>query len=183
MTVFQRLFIAIAMPVAVRQILGHIQMPAAGFKPVPPANFHLTLKFIGDVPAPLSSTIATALSSIRFCEFDLSIRGVGQFPCRGEPKVFWAGLADCPESLAQLQCTLETTLASIGIERDQRPYRPHITLARCRRVTPITMQELVDRYSGLTTPSFAVREFSLYRSESTPKGPVYTREASFTAEQ
>ncbi|GAB5603195.1 RNA 2',3'-cyclic phosphodiesterase [Thermus sp. FJN-A] len=170
-----RLFYAVFLPEPVRQALVEAQGQVArykGWKEVAPHQLHLTLLFLGERPAEdLEGLLALGHRlGRRFPPFVARIRGTGYFPNEGTPRVWFAkaegeGFLPLAEGLRQgvVELLGEEALRPAG----DRPFKPHITLARRKapapRVPPVVF--------GLEWP---VTEFALVRSELRPKGPVYT---------
>lgn len=103
-------------------------------------SLHLTLKFIGEVPAEMESPIVEALSGIRQAAFPLEMAGVGTFPGPQRARVFWAGIQLSPE-LQHLARSIEQQVIPLGIAAEPRPFAPHLTLARGR--TPAELRPLL----------------------------------------
>ncbi len=103
-------------------------------------SMHLTLKFIGEVPPEREERIADALSGIRQSAFPLEMAGVGTFPNPQRARVFWAGIQPST-ALEQLARSIEQRLIPLGIVAEQRPFSPHLTLARGR--TPAELRPLL----------------------------------------
>jgi 2'-5' RNA ligase len=135
-----RVFVAIELPVAVRRKLTeHIDrlrdsIPNARASWVRDENLHLTLKFLGDIPftnvekLSAAASIATTTAS----PFEVNVEGCGAFPPRGQPRVLWIGIDDPSGQLALLRTALEAECARAGFPRDERPFHPHLTIARIR---------------------------------------------------
>ena len=133
-----RTFIAIDVPPAVLDTITRIQNR---FKPlglhaswVKPGNIHLTLKFLGDTDPDRIPGIQNKLTETLapFAPFRLSLNSVGVFPDTKNPRVLWLGLKDDEEKLKILQAAVEKASASVGFPREQRPFSPHLTLARIK---------------------------------------------------
>ncbi len=92
-------------------------------------NLHLTLKFLGEVPAGRVPEIAGAMdkATAGVTQFDVRLQDLGVFPNRHQPRILWVGVKS--EPLVQLQQAVEREFASIGFDRDHKAYRPHITIA------------------------------------------------------
>lgn len=99
----------------------------------PPGNWHLTLRFLGDVPAPHCNEVADALRAIKFAPVDLAVGRAGVFPARGAPRVLWLGLAQGAPECAALATAVNAALAPLGFAPEDRPLAPHLTLARVRQ--------------------------------------------------
>jgi RNA 2',3'-cyclic 3'-phosphodiesterase len=177
-----RTFCAIELSDHVRaQLQEHIRRlredyPLASVSWSKPENVHLTLKFFGNVPTPNLSKISTAASRVAkdFSSFQIRIGSTGVFPRRSRPQVLWIGVEDSSGRLSDLQQRLEEEFAREGFAKEDRGYRPHLTIARLRR--PEDARQLAEahiqtKFSFIEVP---VNEFVLFRSELSPKGSLYT---------
>jgi RNA 2',3'-cyclic 3'-phosphodiesterase len=175
-----RLFIAIDIPGEIRDALTRHAggLPAARW--VPADQLHLTLRFIGEVGPQTFEAIKGALSGLRFRAFPLSLRGVGHFPPGKHPRVLWVGVEPSAE-LARLHQELELALMEIGLAPDERPFSPHLTLARLKESNPATVSGFEARHQGLVFPPFGVREVILYSSVLTNQGAIHSREVTLRA--
>ena len=180
-----RLFIAIDLSDPIKAHLQTRRVDIPGAVWAKRHTFHLTLRFIGDqVPTTQIDAIVSALGGLRFEPFDLHVQGVGRFPpgSRGAARVLWAGIA-APPALTQLYTEMSAALAPLGFPPEDRPFHPHVTLARMKAPRP---HPSVDRFlaqaAGLRSDVVRVNAFHLYESELLPQGPRYTRRASFMAQ-
>ena len=96
-------------------------------KPVPPANYHVTVAFVGTLPAERLDAIAAAGRATEFAPFELLFDRVGYWP---RPRVLWAAPSRCPPALHTLVSALWDRLSDAGLERESRAYQPHLTLCR-----------------------------------------------------
>jgi 2'-5' RNA ligase len=135
-----RVFIAVPLPLELKAQLTALQ---GKFRPLPleaawvrDTGLHLTLKFLGEVDASHMGPIASCMTATvqRYHPFSVTLCGVGVFPHESSPRVLWVGIEDETECLRQLQQTLEAELAQIGYLPDDRPFTPHLTLARLKRI-------------------------------------------------
>lgn len=167
-----RLFVAIRPPAPIRKLLLAAMGGISGARWQTEDQLHLTLRFIGDVDRHRAGDILAALGSIHHPPFDIAIDGLGTFDRRGQPETIWAGVA--PQApLRTLHKKVDQAMVRIGLAPESRAYSPHITLARLNRSSgPI--RALVEGAGGLTSPSFAVTHFSLFESQLTPDGAVYS---------
>lgn len=172
----KRLFVAIEIPGYLREILAAVQSPLKGFHWVEPERFHLTLKFIGDVPGQHQGAIEDALETVDVGTFMLPVEGLGRFPDRGKPHAVWAGLGTAHPRLFQLHKRIDDALFGIGIEPEKRCYHPHLTLARVNQAAPETVRQFLKRGAGFGAPPFFVERFHLYRSEQIDGRCVHTIE-------
>jgi 2'-5' RNA ligase len=179
-----RLFVALSISASVRENLTSLldELHRADSRPrwVNPANLHVTLRFIGHVPDENLSNINNALSKVVApAALTLHFRGVGFFPDERRPTVVWAGV-QAPSGLAALAACIDESLAGCGIQRETRPFSPHLTLARFKetRLTEALraqLQRSKDRSFGEQLST----EFHLMKSELKPTGAEYTTLRSF----
>ncbi|HEU4708713.1 MAG TPA: RNA 2',3'-cyclic phosphodiesterase [Methylophilaceae bacterium] len=170
-----RLFVALDLPQAVTaRLMAHQPRPLSGIRLIPPDQMHLTLHFIGEAEIP---SIADALSAIEYPAFRLTVDGTGQFRTSGG-LVLWAGVVGDPQLLG-LHAAVGQLLAGIGMEIDSRPYRPHITLARCSR--QVTREALTRAASQepLHIKDITIAHFALYSSTLGREGPSYRQERRY----
>ena len=142
-----------------------------------PASVHLTLKFLGDVPADTIPAIHQALrrAAEGLAPFSVTARGLGCFPNAARPRVLWMGLDDPRRDLLQLQRRIESALARLGIPVEERPFRPHLTLARARGTqVGRELDAFLNEYKHHTFGHFVVSHVHLMRSDLQAKGAVHT---------
>ena len=115
----------------------------------------------------------------RSTEMEMNSRGVGFFPNAKHPRVFWAGI-EATANLGEVAAEIERRLEAIGIPREQRPFKPHLTLARFK--TEEGLPRLLEALAAEGSSEFGratEKEFHLYRSQLKPGGADYTRLATF----
>ena len=177
-----RSFIAIELPDHIGQCLtdlvSKLREPGDGVKWVRPENIHLTLRFLGEIEPTQANVLGEYLTKecAAIPPFRLKIRGVGAFPNLRRASVLWVGLESFGDELATVQSISEMAAQSIGLPTETRPFTPHLTLGRIRGSQPQagTVDRLRDA-SDFEGDDFLVQTVALFRSELTPKGPVYTR--------
>ena len=139
-------------------------------------KLHLTIKFLGDIApervADLSLAAAQAVSGMK--PFTLAVEGCGAFPPRGEPRVLWIGIVDATEELARLYERLEEQCSALGFQREQRPFRPHLTIARIRKPKDARRLAATHKELGFGRTEFNVSELLVIRSELGSEGSRYT---------
>jgi 2'-5' RNA ligase len=176
-----RTFIAIELPSEVRPYLADCQsrLKRAGgdVRWVRPELIHLTLVFLGDVPADMLGDVETAVRSAvaGFGPLTLRLGGAGCFPPRGAPRVIWLGVEEPTGRLAALQKSLAQAPAAFAEKAEDRAYAAHLTLGRVR--SPRGARDLsaaVGAMGGQTGPTFAAAEVTLFRSDLSPQRPTYT---------
>lgn len=180
-----RLFVALEIPAAVRDNLATLVKDLRNSEPkarwVRPENLHVTLKFLGETPSEKLEDIRKALSAVHSEQpVELDFRGLGFFPDERRPRVVWAGV-DASPNVQSLAASIDQALEKIGFPREDRPFTPHLTLARFSspRITEklrAAMQQNMARESGL----LKTNEFHLIESKLKPSGAEYTRLASFS---
>ncbi|HTY20569.1 MAG TPA: RNA 2',3'-cyclic phosphodiesterase [Geobacteraceae bacterium] len=177
-----RLFVAIDLPEQVKEaVTGIFNRGLAGARWVPPEQLHLTLRFIGDCAERTFEEIRGGLSAPKSAPFPLTIRGIGHFPPRGEPRVLWVGVEDSVE-LSTLQAKIEREIVSAGIEADKRRFSPHITIARLKDTPLARITHLEESNRQFSAAPFQVSEFYLYSSTLTREGAIHRREADYRLE-
>lgn len=143
---------------------------------VRPGSIHLTLKFLGDIDTDEVDTVAEALSraSSGIKAFTIRAHGVGAFPNLKAPRVVWVGIED-NGNLQALQKNIDERLSECGFESDDRPFRPHLTLARVKSAA--AGREVGKRIEG-SKPNidvdFRADYFVLFKSVLRPQGAEYT---------
>lgn len=185
-----RIFIAIKMPDDVIQKITRIsnyfqsQTPEDALKWVETENLHLTLKFLGEVPEQTVDRVQPVLKDTAKGQspFEISVEGLGMYPHAKQPRVVWLGIQGA-QPLALLHERLDSALAGIGLVKDNRPFNPHLTLARVRqrtdRETAHRIGETLSAFKVDSLGRFWVSEVHLIESQLTPQGPIYT--TRFTA--
>lgn len=175
-----RLFIALDLPEDVAAALDRLCEGLPGVRWSDPDQFHLTLRFIGEVEQGLFYEIGEGLAAISHPPFELALKGLGQFPPRGAPHTLWAGVEDPTDSLASLRRRIERVLSEIGLVPERRKFTPHVTLGRFRAPPP--ENRLASYLFGrnlFRTDYFPVSGFNLYSSILRPEGSLHQLEASY----
>jgi 2'-5' RNA ligase len=176
---FERLLIALSIPHPTSSALACLQEELPGFRWSNPENLHLTLRYIGEVDAPLKAAICAKLQEISVEPFILPVENIGVFPVRGQPQVVYAGLSGAHPRLFQLQRRVEEALMSLGIPLELRAFAPHITLARVSRATPQCVNQFTKKLREYSAPPFRAEAFCLFKSRPTHFGFEYTRLQEF----
>ena len=175
----QRLFVAIDLSEEVTESLERLCTGLPGARWNDPEQYHLTLRFIGEVDGLVYRDIEAGLAEIEFEPFSLTLGGFGHFPPRGEPKVLWAGVLE-REPVEQLRRAVERVVRSAGVEPERRKFSPHVTVARFPYGAPIQrLQRFLAGHALYRSESFLVDRFHLYSSQLHEEGAIHTLEASY----
>jgi RNA 2',3'-cyclic 3'-phosphodiesterase len=181
-----RLFVALELPVQARAALTEVITRLRPASPpavrwVNTAGIHLTLKFIGEVDSAMANSVPPALATVRAPQAVKTVfRGLGWFPNVRHPRVLWAGV-EAGSDLAELAAAAESALEPLGIPREGREFRPHLTLARIKE--PKGLERLQQEVERLGAPEFGraeYSEFDLMESKLRPQGAAYARLERFT---
>ena len=177
-----RCFVAADLPAEVQADLGRLQERLRGqglaCRWVAPETMHLTLTFFGHLAAATFEAVRDVLASPLGLGGPLRIElaGVGAFPAARRARVIWAGLEGDVAGLARAALTVEARSEAVGIPREARPFRGHITLARARSPAGIQGAErALASEADYRGPAFSVGELVLYESHLRPEGPQYLR--------
>ncbi len=166
---------------ALAEFVGKIGALGARVSWVKPANFHLTLRFLGDqvdigkVETLKSELIKVAAETVPFA---IAVRGIGAFPDLHNARVVWVGL-ESPE-LITLAGRVEAAAVSTGFAPERRPFAPHLTVGRVRgfygwRQTARALAEWAEHDFGTSR----IDSMMLYRSILAPEGSIYQALAEF----
>ena len=173
-----RLFVALALPAAIKAQLALLAGGIPGARWVPPENYHLTLRFIGEVESWQAQDVDDALANIRARPFELSLRGLGTFEKAGRISALWVGV-EKTDPLAFLQSKVETALQRIGLEPERKRFAPHVTLARTDRAAPDKLIAYVQAHNLFRAPPMPVEHFTLYSSLLGKEQAFYVPEVEY----
>ncbi len=184
-----RCFIAVELPEEIRAGLSRLQTKLKSgnqfsVKWVDPYSVHLTLKFLGNVNADMTSQITEAMGEAAqgVSPFHLEIKGLGVFPNPRRVQVIWVGISGEVDKLLQLQKGIESNLARLGFAPEARAFTPHLTLARVRdQASPDERQRLGQLIASTKFEAgytFPVNAVSLMRSQLTREGAIYSQLSS-----
>lgn len=177
-----RVFCAVELPDVVRARLeDHVRrlrkaLPDAAASWSRVENIHLTLKFFGNVEVKRIQKISEAAErAVReFSRFQIRVGGTGVFPRPSRPQVLWIGVEDPSGQLSALQEKFEDECAVEGFPKEDRAYKPHLTIARLRK--PEGSRRLAEAHLAMRFEplEIGVSEIVVFRSELSPKGSRYT---------
>ena len=175
------MFIAVEIEEGIRKKLVDAQhrlmKVGANIKWVEPENIHLTVKFLGNVDPQLTVKICEVIERATkgFAPFAVEVVGLGAFPPKGAPRVVWAGVTDETSRLLKIHDALNSGLVPLGIPYEKRNFHAHITLGRVRSPKKADLiREELRLLSEERFGSIVVEALTLFASELTERGPVYT---------
>jgi RNA 2',3'-cyclic 3'-phosphodiesterase len=155
--------------------------PMAPLNWSPVENLHITSKFVGPWPEERLAELESALKTANVpTAFPVTVSGFGYFPNPHHPKAFFAGVEASAE-VGTLARQIDEALAPLGVKREERPYTPHLTLARIRNENMRQVREHIAKMTNLDFGTFQASEFHLYlsRQDLNKSRSVYTKLATF----
>jgi len=172
-----RLFSGIEIPKALGDRLATLRSGLSGARWIDPENYHVTLRFIGDVDDEVAREFADQLAQIRVPVFELRLDGLGSFGNR-KPRALWVGIDAC-EPLTGLQRAHERAARAAGLEPESRNFLPHVTLARLRGPKASAVANYLETRSPFSSEPFEVQQFVLFSSRAASGGGPYVVEEAF----
>ena len=177
-----RLFTGLELPAEVAERLSYLRGGLPGARWISAENYHVTLRFIGDVDMVAAEEIAEGLARIRRRTFTLRISALGAFGGR-KPHAIVANV-EPSAPLSELQAEHERLLQRLGMPPETRKFLPHVTVARLRNVSPRDVAEYLTLRGGFSAGPIAIDRFVLFSSrDSVGGGPYVVEEAYPLAEQ
>lgn len=173
-----RLFVAISFPDEVRRSLATLCAGVPGARWVKPEQFHLTLRFIGEVDGRTAHAAAEELATVTMPAFELNLFGVGSFGDKRKTHSLWAGVRPNP-ALNRLQEKVDNAVLRAGIAPDRRKFAPHVTLARLKDAPVERLGAFLSHHALYAAPSFTCDRFVLYSSFLSSSGAIYTPEETY----
>lgn len=172
-----RLFTALEIPFQIRQRLAMLRAGLRGARWVDPDNYHMTLRFAGDIDNGTAREFAHALAQVQAPAFELRLVGLGSFGDR-RPRSVWAGV-EASEDLLTLQRAHERAAREAGLPPEPRNFKPHVTLARLNGGQAQDVAHYLERQGGPLGLSFPVSRFVLYSSRASSGGGPYVVESAY----
>ena len=187
-----RIFVGIDLDEEIRGKIARFLEGVSGFAPearwLRPESLHITLKFIGEQKSEQVEAITQRLRQVECGPLDIEVSGYGFFPTAKSPRVFWIGIHSGPQ-LALLAQHVDSAVAELGVPREDRPFSPHLTLARAggRSGDPkwrkgdgpnsvfVVLQKRLGAMAGLDFGKMTADKFILYQSQLSPAGSRYTK--------
>jgi RNA 2',3'-cyclic 3'-phosphodiesterase len=173
-----RLFVALDLPWHLRERLSRLAGGIPGARWLPPENYHITLRFIGQVAAYQADEIDHTLAALKARGFALSMTGVGTFEKAGHPVALWVGV-ERNAQLELLQSKIETACQRAGLDRERRRFAPHVTLARLDNAAEAKLAAWVQSHNLFRSEPVPVEHFTLFSSLLSKEASVYTAEVEY----
>lgn len=175
-----RLFAALPVPEELHDGLAGLQENLDGASWRPEENFHITLRFFGDLTHTTARDLDELLAMISCPPFELSLEGVGWFG-RREPSAVWARVRESAE-LRSLSAQCERIARRMGLPPDRRPFKPHVTLAYLHGTPLEDVRRWVETHHAYRSGTFWAEGFHLYSSHTTRGPSRYVAEADYVLE-
>ena len=185
-----RIFIGLDIPDEIRSRIGNYMQSVRELAPdarwVRIESLHVTLKFVGEAAESRVQAVQEILRQIKVPPFDIEFKNVGFFPTSRSARVFWIGI-HASEALPHLAATIEQELEQLGIAKEEKPYKPHLTLARAPMGKGAgrcfqRLQQQLEPDGPLQFGTMTAQEFFLYRSQLLRGGARYTKLQGFPLE-
>ena len=169
-----RLFVGIDLPPELKLSLSLLATGVPGAKWVDPGNYHLTLRFIGEIDEGRAEDVDAALNQIRAPRFDLALATVNHFGLRQ----LWVGV-ERNDALRHLHEKIESALTRLGLPPDEHRFTPHVTLARLKGASEARLHAYLSMHALYRAAPFRVEHFSLIASYLTKSGAIYEDQADY----
>lgn len=172
-----RLFTGLELPETVAAAIALARGGVPGARWMDPGDYHVTLRFIGDVDAGVARDIAETLGEIRREQVPVAFDGLSWFG-GDKPRALVAKVR-LEQALLELQAEQERRMRRIGLAPETRRFTPHVTLARLRGVRPRAVADYLASRGGLAVDGFVAERFVLYSSRDSVGGGPYVVEAAY----
>ncbi len=172
-----RIFTGLEIPAPIAQSLATLRGGLPGARWIDPENYHVTLRFIGDVDDLIAHEVASMLGQVRRPAFDLNIEDLTAFGGR-RPRALVATLGPA-QALMDLQAEHERLMQRVGLEPEGRKYTPHVTLARLRESSSRQVADYLAVRAPFRSAAFPVSRFVLFSSRASVGGGPYVVEAAY----
>ena len=174
-----RLFTGLEVPYDVQLALSLKRGGLSGARWIDPENYHITLRFIGDVDNHIADEVSYELDRAANAEsFRIRLSHLGIFG-GDKPRALYAGVEN-NEALQRLQVSHERVLRRVGLEPEARRFVPHVSLARLRGTPPVEVADFIHHAGQFTPLEFTVRRFVLFSSRNSVGGGPYLVEQSYS---
>jgi len=178
-----RSFLAFELPQEIKRTIFNVSEDVRRFsldvRWVKASNIHLTIVFMGNVLSEHLEGINDEVLKVckRYGPFNISLKSIGVFSNRRNPRVMWVGLEGDIERMSYFRDALQKRLKSFGVKEEKRRFNPHLTLGRFRKSSKPSelLDDLLSRYHDLASSVCTLEELVLFKSDLNPKGAVYTK--------
>ena len=172
-----RLFTGLEIPSETALMLSMLKGGLRGARWIDPENYHITLRFIGDIDDRTADEVVAALDRVHREPVQVRLDGLGSFG-NGKPHVVWARVQPTTE-LSDLQAEQERILQRLQLPAERRKYTPHVTLARCRTSTNEDVAKWLSERGDFQAPSFVAGRFVLFSAKASVGGGPYLVEEAY----
>jgi 2'-5' RNA ligase len=172
-----RLFTGLEIPPPLAESLTMLRGGLHGATWIDPENYHITLRFIGDIDERAADEVADALARVKRRGFDVRVRGIGAFG-GGKPHSVYAAV-EPSQPLMELQAEHERIMQRFGLEPEGRKFTPHVTLARVKGAAPRSVVEWLNVRGGFPGGRFSAERFVLFSSKASRGGGPYLVEEAY----
>lgn len=172
-----RLFTGLELPESLAVELSMMRGGLSGARWIDAENYHITLRFIGDIGASDAHEVHAVLERIRRPAFTVTLNGLGAFG--GDRPRAIVATAKASPPLVELQAEQERLMRRLGIPAETRKFAPHVTLARLRQVSPLAVADYLSLRGWLASRAFEVRHFTLFSARDSVGGGPYVAEATY----
>jgi 2'-5' RNA ligase len=172
-----RIFTGLEIPADIGRDLSMLRGGLPGARWIDPENYHLTLRFVGDVDDPVAHEVAAMLGTVRRTELELRFESLASFGGR-RPRALVAALAPTP-ALMDLQAEHERLMRRAGLDAEGRKYTPHVTLARLRESSSRQVADYLSARALIGLRPFKVSRFVLFSARASVGGGPYVVEATY----
>ncbi len=172
-----RLFTGIEIPAHIGLHLSLLRGGLRGARWIDPENYHITLRFIGDIDPRGADEVAAALSHVRRAACRIQLAGLGCFGA-DKPHSIWVGMRTSPV-LVELQAEHERILRRLGLVAERRKFCPHVTVARVKGIRSTDVALWLGQRGGFCTEPFLADRFVLFSSRASVGGGPYLIEEAY----
>jgi len=172
-----RLFTALEIPADVASVLTLHRGGLIGARWIEPADFHITLRFLGDVDRRMANDIDSFLGDLQSYPFEVTLDALGSFG-GDKPRAVFARVQPSPK-LTELQGDIERMMRRLGLPTETRKFVPHVTLARLRDTAPVDVAHYLSMHPIVRPISFTTRRIVLMSSRDSIGGGPYVLEAAY----
>ena len=172
-----RLFTGLEIPQDIGRSLSSLRGGLPGARWIDPENYHVTLRFIGDIDEEIAGEIALSLVRIKRRPFEVSLQGLASFG-GNRPRAVVAAVAPS-RPLMELQAELERLMQRVGLDPEGRKFTPHVTLARLRNASDRDVADYLSVRGYFPARAFTVERFVLFSSRASVGGGPYVVEDAY----